>query len=106
MFYELLLPLFSVDSENAETLEPQNLRKEISALPTQTGSFEDDIRSLEEKYGPLERGREINLTLQEILSICPRTRKRTDAYRKLISNLDKRFGTRLIISSRKGRKNE
>ena len=63
MFYELLLPLFSVDSENAETLEPQNSRKEISALPTQTGSFEDDIRSLEEKYGPLERGREINLTL-------------------------------------------
>jgi hypothetical protein len=55
MFYELLLPLFSVDSEYAETLEPKNTRKEISALPTQTGSFEDDIRSLEEKYGPLER---------------------------------------------------
>lgn len=48
MFYELLLPLFSVDSENAETLEPKNSRKEISALPSQTGSFEDDIRSLEE----------------------------------------------------------
>ena len=45
MFYELLIPLFSVDSENAETLEPKNSRKEISALPTHTGSFEDDIRS-------------------------------------------------------------
>ena len=105
MFYELLLPLFSVDTDSRETTKPGYTQDEIiSVSPVRTCSLDDDIKSLEEKFGPLDRSRQINLTLQEILKICPRSRKRTDSYRKLVSELDKRFGIKLIITSRKGRK--
>ena len=106
MFYELLLPLFSVDLGFGETTEPGDAQdKQTTDLPKHPGSFDEDIRSLEKSLGPLESGQEINLTLQEILRICPRARKRTDAYRKLTSELDKRLGIKLIITSQKGRKN-
>ena len=106
MFYELLLPLFSVDTDNRETSKPGNRQVGMTkASPAQTDSLDDDIKCLEAICGSLDRGRQINLTLQEILKICPRSRRRTDSYRKLVSELDKRFGIKLIITSRKGKKN-
>ncbi len=105
-FYELTLPLFSVDEmvgqkEVTQPMEKKNVDKSVSPL----NSIDDDIRSLEELYGPMKPGMQINMTLQEILGICYRRRERCDAYRKLQKELDKRFGVKLIITSRKGGKN-
>jgi len=62
-----------------------------------------EIRILEEKFGVLSEGMEIEVELQELLQIVPRKRQRTDAYNKLVSVL-KRKGITLTITSRKKRK--
>ena len=51
----------------------------------------------------------IETSLQDILRICPRERKRADAYTGLASYLKKQYGITLIITSnktKKGDKNE
>lgn len=49
----------------------------------------------------------IETSLQDILRICPRERKRADAYKGLISHLKTKYGITLTIKSRKGgNKNE
>ena len=66
--------------------------------------YADDIRRLEAALGhPLEKGACINFKLQDILQIIPRKRRRIDAYRGLVSRLNK-MGVTLTINSQKSRK--
>ena len=61
-----------------------------------------DIKRLEDTFlegHPMERGCIIETTLRELLSVCPRKRKRSDAYRKLINALNE-MGVELKISKR------
>ena len=65
------------------------------------GKFDVDVKALKTKCGSFTSGLCIEITLQELLSICPRNRARVDAYRGLVSYLQKCHGVKLIIKSRK-----
>lgn len=60
----------------------------------------DDIAVLKEKFGGVK---EIEISLQELLKLCPRSRARTDAYKGLVAEL-KKEGIELNITSRKKKK--
>jgi hypothetical protein len=60
-----------------------------------------DIERLEQYYGELHEGKIIETTLQEILTTVPRHRARTDAYDSLVKKLERDYGVKLIITSRK-----
>lgn len=73
--------------------------KEKVAKKTNSGKYDADIAALTAIYGT---GVCIDIELQELLKICPRDRKRIEAYNGLVSELAKR-GTVLTIKSRKTR---
>ena len=63
-----------------------------------------DIERLEKRYGELTEGKVIQTTLQELLIAVPRHRARTDAYDSLVKKLERDYGVKLIITSRKKNK--
>ena len=73
--------------------------------------YDSDIEALKLIYGVhFSTGFCIKTSLQDILRICPRERKRADAYTGLISYLKNQYGITLTIKSNKtkkgGNKNE
>lgn len=82
--------------------------KSINSAPSVKGDdpYADDIHRLEDALNdghPLDNGRCIDITLQDLLQIIPRKRRRIDAYRGLVSRLNK-MGVTLTINSQKSRK--
>lgn len=65
------------------------------------GKFLRDLEALRDSGYSLSSGSKIEITLQEILKICPRDRKRVDAYTSLKSYLNNEFGCNLCITSQK-----
>ncbi len=63
--------------------------------------YADDIKRLEAEYGPFTNGMSITVQLKDLLIICPRKRRRKDAYRSLQKTLNK-MGVTLNIKSQKG----
>ena len=63
--------------------------------------YADEIKRLEAEYGPFANGMSITVELKKLLEICPRRRRRKDAYRDLQKTLDE-MGVALIIKSQKG----
>ena len=63
--------------------------------------YADEIKRLEAEYGPFANGMSITVELKKLLEICPRRRRRKDAYRNLQKTLDE-MGVTLIIKSQKG----
>lgn len=81
-------------------------KSELSAASVKGDPYADDIHRLEDALNegrPLDNGRCIEITLQDILQIIPRKRRRIDAYRGLVSRLNK-MGVILTINSQKSRK--
>lgn len=72
--------------------------------------YDSDIANLRLLYRDrFDTGFCITTSLQDLLRICPRERKRADAYTGLISYLKNLYGITLIITSnktKKGDKNE
>lgn len=64
-----------------------------------------DIERLERKYGELHEGKVIETMLQEILAVIPKKRARVDAYNSLVKTLERDYGVKLVITSRKHSKN-
>ena len=62
--------------------------------------FQGDIRNLVDHFGALQNGKIVEVGLQELLQICPRNRRKSDAYRGLISYLQKEIGVTLTIKNR------
>ena len=102
--------LLQIASEEVVLSTPRS-REEKKVAPhvitedaTKTINYESDheLRVLSEKYGEFYEGMTIHVTLQELQVLVPRTRRRTDAYRGLVSNL-KRKGVSLIITSNKSK---
>ena len=64
--------------------------------------FKRDIEALETYIDrKLESGLCIKVDLYELLTVIPRERKRTDAYKTLVKFLKDEFGIDLIINSKK-----
>lgn len=63
--------------------------------------YTDEIKKLEAEYGPFANGMCITVELKKLLEICPRRRRRKDAYRYLQKTLDE-MGVTLNIKSQKG----
>lgn len=79
---------------------PNEIGKEgITAIPNK---YKADIEALEAKYGKMVEGLIIETTLQELLTVCERERKRIDAYYSLVSFLGK-HGITLTIKSQKSK---
>ena len=79
--------------------------KSVNSAPSVKGGdpYADDIHRLEDALNegrPLDNGRCIEITLQDLLQIIPRKRRRIDAYRGLVSRLNK-MGVTLTITSNK-----
>lgn len=64
--------------------------------------FKEDIEALETYIGrELENGLCIKVDLSELLTVIPRARKRTDAYKTLVKYLKDEFDITLTINSKK-----
>ena len=62
--------------------------------------YADEIKRLEDEFGPFSSGMCITVELQKLLEICVRKRRRKDAYRGLQKELSN-MGVTLNIKSRK-----
>lgn len=116
MFVELMQALFSVMPETAQQpmtdfrrlcLEAEE-KSEFNAAPDDMDDgqqpvdpYADEIKRLEAEYGPFANGMSITVELKKLLEICPRRRRRKDAYRNLQKTLDE-MGVTLKIKSQKG----
>lgn len=65
-------------------------------------SITNDIKRLETEYGPFTEGMSITVELKRLLLLCPRSRRRKDAYKKLQKVLLRDKGVILTIKSQKG----
>ncbi len=79
--------------------------KSVISAPSVKGDdpYADDIHRLEDALNegrPLDNGLCIDITLQDILQIISKRRRRVDAYRGLVSRLNK-MGVTLTITSNK-----
>ena len=84
--------------------------KSVNSAPSVKGDdpYADDIHRLEDALNggrPLDNGRCIEITLQDLLQIIPRKRRRIDAYRGLVGRLNK-MGVTLTINSQKSKHND
>ncbi len=84
---------------NGNNTTPSTVKKRKKRKITE--QYDEDIKALSMFYDLLP-GRVIEIDLQDILVICPRTRPRADAYRGLVKELGRR-GISLIIKSRKNK---
>ena len=113
---QLLQALFSTMPETAQQpmtdfrrlcFEAEE-KNELDAAPDnmddgqQPGNpYADEIKRLEDEFGPFANGMSITVELKKLLEICPRRRRRKDAYRNLQKTLDE-MGVTLNIKSQKG----
>ena len=64
--------------------------------------YGSDVEALKERYRiEFETGVCIGIPLKEILVICPRERRRVDAYTGLVTHLKREYGITLKITSNK-----
>ena len=112
---QLLQALFSVMPETVQQpmtdfrrlcLEAEG-KNELDTTPVVEGDhgqpedpYADEIKKLEDEYGPFASGMCITVELQKLLEICVRKRRRKDAYRGLQKELSN-MGVTLNIKSRK-----
>ena len=69
-----------------------------------SNKYDSDVKALKERYRiEYETGVCIRIPLKEILEICPRVRKRVDAYTGLVSPLKREYGVELVINSNKSK---
>jgi hypothetical protein len=113
--YQLMQALFSTMTETAQQpmtdfrrlcLEAEG-KNELDTTPVVEGDhgqpedpYADEIKKLEDEYGPFASGMCITVELQKLLEICVRKRRRKDAYRGLQKELSN-MGVTLNIKSRK-----
>ena len=77
---------------------------EVKNGSKRSDKYDSDVKALKERYRvEFETGVCIRIPLKEILEICPRVRKRVDAYAGLVSHLKREYGVELIINSNKSK---
>ena len=110
--FQLLQAMFSSMAEtwhgptmNVRAAIPEaQPEKSVNSAPSVKGDpYAGDIHRLEDALNggrPFEKGSCIDITLQDILQIISKRRRRVDAYRGLVSRLNK-MGVTLTITSNK-----
>ena len=89
------------DSVTPDVIAKENAPKTI-IIPEK---FRADIEALQTYIErELESGLHITVSLKEILNVCPRERKRVDAYNSFISFLADEMNVTLNITSQKSKK--
>lgn len=73
--------------------------------PKTLPSLDSEVQVLAREVGGLAQGGRIEITLHRLLQICPRARKKSDAYLGLKKKLRDEWGVELIIIS-KTKKND
>ena len=101
--FSLVTDEFAVVSQGQETLRSKEQNKEEKVVK---GKFLRDLEALRDNGYSLSSGSKIEITLQEILMICPRDRKRVDAYNSLVKYLNDEFDCSLYITSQKTKKED
>ena len=81
--------------------EDQSGVKKVAIQNDDDEPFQSDINALVENYGALFQGMVIEIDLQTMLEICPRQRRRSDAYNSLVNYLGREHGVTLLIHSKK-----
>ena len=77
---------------------------EVKNGSKRSDKYDSNVKALKERYRvEYETGVCIRITLKEILEICPRVRKRVDAYTGLVSHLKREYGVELVINSNKSK---
>ena len=77
---------------------------EVKNGSKRSDKYDSDVKALKERYRvEFETGVCIRIPLKEILEICPRERKRVDAYTGLVTHLKREYGVELIINSNKSK---
>lgn len=75
---------------------------EVKNGSKRSNKYDSDVKALKERYRvEFKTGVCIRIPLKEILEICPRERKRVDAYAGLVSHLKREYGVELVITSNK-----
>lgn len=93
----------SVANRQEEVTTPDVTEKSSIAKPIPE-KYKKDIETLRTKYGDsFSTGLCIEVTLKELLELCPRGRHRKDAYHGLVSYLSKELGIKLLITSQKSK---
>lgn len=108
-FSNLMNALFGTNSRPDFTNDKQEVAVPVvekvispSYLPFEgNGKYDADVEALRNKHGNFNNGLCIEETLQDLLTLCPRNRPRTDAYQGLVSYLKTEYGVTLTIKSRK-----
>ncbi len=87
------------EQSSADTHVTANSSTQEMTVPMR---FQQDVQTLKEMYGDrFLSGLCIELTLQDALSVLPRDRRRSDAYRTLQAWLSDTLNIDLVIYSRK-----
>lgn len=101
--FKTIIQMLNGDSMFQLSREPATVHDTIKgSTPDIPDRFRSDIETLKECYGDdFREGLEVTLTLQHALQLLPRDRKRTDAYKALVSWMKDNLGITLIIKSQK-----
>lgn len=93
----LLNDYFFKSSKKKSSVESK-AESQMKTVPQSPSSpYAKDIEALRREYGELVDGTEINLSLQQALALMPRTRKRSDAYKGLQTELKRLYGVVLNV---------
>ncbi len=98
-----------VKEEKKDLEQPVEKPKKEPTKKKNTGEipdkFKEDIKSLEERTGPLEelRGEVLELDLQELNKICPRVFVKAKSYMGLVGFLRKAYEIELKITSQRSK---
>ena len=91
-----------VKDESVHIPEAQDETNCAPVVEVKQDSITADIERLEAEFGPFYEGMAITVELKRLLVLCPRSRHRKDAYKKLQKVLLRDKGVILTIKSQKG----
>ena len=69
-------------------------------------SLDEEVEVLARELGGIASGMKLEIDLHRILELCPRKRKKADAYLGLKKKLRDDYGVELVITSRASKKEE
>lgn len=103
MLQSLLNNLFGIvkysSEPKQESIEILSAKQNPASNPTSPVYDDPEIEILARVFGPMTEGMVIEVSLQDILRILPRSRRRADAYNGLKKRLEA-LGVQLRVASR------